>query len=308
MSKRSRIKEKFSALDYVLLVILIAYVVILAVLFYWAVITSFKSQEQFYYDKISLPTSHTYEQYKEYEPLINSKPTWNFVKFFREYKVKLQTSGDIYANAWQMLLNSLLYAVGCAFVNTLTQCLTAYVCSKFPCKLSKLIYGTAIVVMIIPIVGSLPAEVQLSKDLHLFDSILGQWVMKANFLGMYFLVFYATFQSLSNTYSEAGKIDGASSWDILAKISLPLVKNEFLTILLINFIGFWNDYQIPLLYLPSYPTMAYGIYQQSITFNEFTTVPMKMAGAVSMLVPVLVLFLVFHKRLMGNITVGGIKG
>ena len=291
-----------------LLIVLIVYVVILAVVFYWAVMTSFKSQEQFYYDKISLPTSHTYDQYKEYEPLITNKPTWNFVRFFSEYKVALQTSGGGYVNAWQMLINSLLYAIGCALFNTLTQCLTAYVCSKFPCKLSKLIYGIAIVVMIIPIVGSLPAEVQLAKDLHIFDSILGQWVMKANFLGMYFLVFYATFQSLSNTYSEAGKIDGASSWNILTMISLPLVRNEFLTILLINFIGFWNDYQIPLLYLPSYPTIAYGIYQLSITYNDLTTVPMKMAGAVSMLVPVLTLFLIFHKRLMGNISVGGIKG
>ena len=96
---------------------------------------------------------------------------------------------------------------------------------------------------------------------------------------------------------------------VLIKIVLPLVRNTFFTVMLINFIGFWNDYQTPLIYLPSYPTIALGMYHMaSTTENGLSTVPMRMTGAMLMLIPILALFLAFHKRLLGNLTIGGIKG
>ena len=308
--KKNALKEKFGAFDISLLVVLVVYALILFVLFYWAVITSVKSQNQFYYDKVALPTGYNYNKFKKFDPLITGAPVWNFGTIFSDFFVKVQTpKGSDFVGVDMMIVYSILYAGGCALCNTLAQCLTAYTCAKFPCKISSILYDIVIVVMIIPIVGSLPAEVQLAKDLHIYDSILGQWIMKSNFLGIYFMVFYASFRALPNTYMEAGKIDGAGNFYIMTRISLPLVRNEFFTILLINFIAFWNDYQIPLLYLPSHPTIAYGIYNLSVSFDgEFSTVPMRMAGAVSMLLPILVLFVAFHKRLLGNLTVGGIKG
>ena len=110
-------------------------------------------------------------------------------------------------------------------------------------------------------------------------------------------------------YTEAAKIDGAGNLAVLLRIILPLVRNTFFTVMLINFIAFWNDYQTPLIYMPSYPTIALGMfYMASTTENGLSTVPMRMTGAMLMLIPILVLFLCFHKRLLGNLTVGGIKG
>ena len=61
--------------------------------------------------------------------------------------------------------------------------------------------------------------------------------------------------------------------------------------------------------MPSYPTIALGMfYMASTTENGLSTVPMRMTGAMLMLIPILVLFLCFHKRLLGNLTVGGLKG
>ena len=126
---------------------------------------------------------------------------------------------------------------------------------------------------------------------------------------MYFLVFYNMFKQLPMAYTEAAKIDGAGNMSVLIKIVLPLVRNTFFTVMLINFIGFWNDYQTPLIYLPSYPTIALGMYHMaSTTENGLSTVPMRMTGAMLMLIPILALFLAFHKRLLGNLTIGGIKG
>ena len=88
----------------------------------------------------------------------------------------------------------------------------------------------------------------------------------------------------------------------------PMVGTIFTTVMLMSFIGMWNDYQTPLLYLPSHPTLAYGIYDLSKTnINDLNNVPARVAGCVILLVPILTVFISFRKKIMGNISIGGIK-
>ena len=288
------LKTKFSPFTIVLLIVLAAYVLSMFTLIGWALLTSFKSPNDFRTNAIGLP----------------EKFVWNYTFVYTKFNVSVLTkSGTEVVYMETMFLYSILYSLGCAFFQTLVPCLTAYLCARFNYKFSKIVYTTVIVVMILPIVGSLPAELQMAKNTGLYDSIWGLWIMKANFLGMYFLVFYDGFKGLSMTYTEAAKIDGASNMHILIAIVLPLVKNIFFTVMLVNFIGFWNDYQVPLLYMPSYPTVAYGMYNMANTReNNLSSVPMRMTGAMLMFIPIFTLFLIFQKRLLGNLTVGGIKG
>lgn len=288
------LKTKFSPFTIVLLIVLAAYVLSMFTLIGWALITSFKSPNDFRTNAIGMP----------------EKFVWNYTFVYTKFYVSVLTeSGMEVVYMETMFVYSILYSLGCAFFQTLVPCITAYLCARFNYKFSKIVYTAVIVVMILPIVGSLPAELQMTKNTGLYDSIWGLWIMKANFLGMYFLVFYDGFKGLSMTYTEAAKIDGASNMHILLAIVLPLVKNIFFTVMLVNFIGFWNDYQVPLLYMPSYPTVAYGMYNMANTReNNLSSVPMRMTGAMLMFIPIFTLFLIFQKRLLGNLTVGGIKG
>ena len=99
------------------------------------------------------------------------------------------------------------------------------------------------------------------------------------------------------------------SFRIFFRIILPLVKNIFFTVLLVNFIAFWNDYQVPLLYMPRYPTLANGVYMLATTTeNNLASAPMRMTGAMLLFLPIFCLFVIFQKRLLGSLTMGGIKG
>lgn len=287
-------RTRFTPVTIVLLTFLIIYVVSLFIPLLWAFMTSFKLQSDFRINIIGLP----------------KKWVWNYSYVFQMFFVRVPTPTGVKNVGMAMLfVYAFLYALGCAFFNTLVPCITSYLCARFRYKFSKVVYTTVIVTMILPIVGALPSEIRMSKALGLFDHIWGLWIMKANFLGMYFLVFYNMFKQLPMAYTEAAKIDGAGNMSVLIKIVLPLVRNTFFTVMLINFIGFWNDYQTPLIYLPSYPTIALGMYHMaSTTENGLSTVPMRMTGAMLMLIPILALFLAFHKRLLGNLTIGGIKG
>ena len=125
---------------------------------------------------------------------------------------------------------------------------------------------------------------------------------------MYYLVFFAAFKGVSKEYSEAASIDGASEFTIMVRIMLPMVKTVMLTVFLIKFIELWNDYQNPMLYLPSYPTVAFGVYYMSVVnrTNDISTT-VRLAGSILMAVPVLILFVCFKDKLIGNLSMGGVK-
>lgn len=293
-NKKREKREKFNVLTIVLLVFLCLYALSLLSVLCWGLLTSFKYQWDFRINVIGIPEEWA----------------WNYGTVAEYFYVDISTaSGTESVFVDKLFLNGFLYALGCAFTNTLVPCITAYMCAKFPYKYSKLLYSIVIVTMILPIVGSLPSEIQVAKFFGLYDHIWGLWVMKANFLGMYFLVFHGMAKSIPDAYSEAAKIDGAGNFTILIRIVFPIIKNTFLTVMLINFISFWNDYSIPQVYLPSYPTIAFGVLWMGMTtVGDMATIPMRMASAMMALVPVLVLFLCFHNKLLGNLTIGGIKG
>ena len=110
-------------------------------------------------------------------------------------------------------------------------------------------------------------------------------------------------------YSEAAKIDGASQFRVMVQVVLPLCIGTIMTVFLLNFITYWNDYQIPMVYLPSHPVAAFGMYEfQNVMTSELANTPTRLSGIFIMAAPIVVVFALLNKRLMVNLSVGGIKG
>ena len=194
----------------------------------------------------------------------------------------------------------------------------AYAIAKYDFKLKKFFYGVAVVVMLIPIIGSLASEVKFADALHLKDSFLGVFIMKCKFTGIYFLVFYAAFKSISWTYAEAAQIDGASHLRVFLEVMLPLVGSTVSAVFVLLFIEYWNDYYVPMIFMPNKPTLSYGLFRiQSSTdqidlvingVRQSLTTPRKLAACFMACIPILIVFIIFRDKIMGNVTMGGIKG
>ena len=113
---------------------------------------------------------------------------WKFenypIAFFNFY-VQVE-AGSGYRNVYmpEQFLNSILYAGGSALFATFIPCITGYLTAKFDYKFSRILTVVVIVCITLPIVGSLPSQIQVAKNLKLYDSIWGMWVMKANFLSI----------------------------------------------------------------------------------------------------------------------------
>ena len=289
-------KEKITPLTIVIIVFLILYCLTIIALLLWGFMSAFKDNNtDFAINPVGFPIKWVGD---------------NFQNVFNKFYIEIASEdGTSYVMLPTLFLYGFLYALGCAFAASIVPCITGYLCAKFNYKFSKLIYLIVVITMILPIVGNLPAEISMAKTFGLFDQIWGMWILKANFLGLYFIVFYNYFKSLPDAYIEAAKIDGASNMRILLQLILPMVRPLFFTVMLINFINFWNDYQVPLIYLEHYPTIAVGMFNMATTnINSLSNIPARMAAACLMLTPVLIIFLAFHKKLLGNLTMGGIKG
>lgn len=293
--KKNRVKNNLSILLAVIGVLLLLYVVSMLVLFYWSFITSFKGAAK---DFNIFDRNRGFGFPKEWK-------ISNYVSVFNKMTVSINYGKKV--GFWVILVNSLLYALGCAFLKTLIPCLTAYSCARFDFKSSKIVYGIVLITMIVPIVGSLPSELKIAYSLGLYNHIWGLWIMAANMQGLYFFVMYSAFKAMPLGYSEAAKIDGASNAQILLKIALPLIRNLFLTVLLINFVEYWNNYQSPKVYLPDYPTLGFTLFVKSKS-NDLPEKQQLIALAFIVAAPVLALFVAFQNRLMGNLTMGGLKG
>ncbi len=295
---RNKVKGKLSVFFIVIFVVLFLYVVSMLSPMLWGFLTALKSQEDFRVNVLGLPKGNIF-QWK-----------WsNFIGVTAGFYTQITTeAGRFQVGFWPMLYNTLMYAVGSAIIRAIVPCIVAYVTAKFDYKFSRFINTMVLVLMTIPIVGSTPSEFQILQELNLYDTMIGNYIQKFNFLGMYYLVYYAAFRSLSNDFSEAAYVDGASELRVMLQIVMPMIATVIGTVFLIHFIDFWNDYQTPLLYLPSYATLARGLHALSQrTQGNFATVPYRMAGCLVLATPILILFLIFKEKLMGNLSMGGIK-
>ncbi len=123
------------------------------------------------------------------------------------------------------------------------------------------------------------------------------------------------FKGIPEELSDAARIDGANELQILFQIILPLVRPALITVGLFAFMGAWNDYLGPLIYLnvPAQFTLSEGIQFLRINISAKTShmalaYPYLMAVSTIIMLPVLAIFLFAQRSFVEGIATSGIKG
>lgn len=145
------------------------------------------------------------------------------------------------------------------------------------------------------------------------------WGMRNTYAGLIFpsvaSVFYIyllkeNFEQVPKEIYKAAKVDGTSDFKFLLKVLIPMCKPTIVTILILKVIECWNSYVWPRLVTDNseYFLVSNGI--QEIRENGFgrENIPAMMAAVVVISVPLIVLFLAFHKKIMEGVSRGGTKG
>lgn len=145
-----------------------------------------------------------------------------------------------YVNVWDQM-NLLVYfgnSIKLTLLGTLASILTAsmasYVIAKYKFKLSKLLYTMAIVVMLIPSIGTIAALYKFMISTHLFNTHLGLVLLYSGGFGFNFILLYGFFKSVSWSYAEAGFVDGASDAQVFLRIMLPQERPGIIAVAIIR--------------------------------------------------------------------------
>lgn len=296
MVQANKKKSRLPIFEIISFVFLLAYAVSLVFPLLWSLMTSFKGNIDYLTNGFGWPKKFLFENYKT---------------VFEYFQAPARMPGGIdkKVGIGVMLVNSLWYAIGTSLVSTFASFLVGYVVARFRFKFCNVIYTIVILQMIIPTVGTLPSEIRIAQSLNMYNTVYGMLFMKSYVTGLYFLSFYAALKVIPKDFAEAAYLDGAGNFRVMFGIMLPMSSGVFFTIILLSFIGFWNDYQTPLIYMPSYPTLAYGLwyYVNGAYELKTSTVPMKLGGCMIMAVPLFAIFIAFQKKLLGNVSLGGLK-
>ena len=252
--------------------------------FYWMVLTSFKS----------------YGSYNsEYIPkLFVSSPTLeNYISAFSE------------VNLAGYFGNTVLFTVITTGIMLFVTILAAYAFARLKFKGKNIVFTLFLSLMMIP------------NELVVITNFvtITNWNLRNTFMGLilpsitsvfYIYLLKENFEQVPEELYKAAKVDGLSDWEYLWKVLLPVCSPTVVTITILKVIECWNSYVWPRLITDNekYYLVSNGI--QEIRENGFgrENIPAMMAAVVVISIPLIILFLLFHNKIMEGVSRGGTKG
>lgn len=209
---------------------------------------------------------------------------------------------------WRGFFNSLFIAVSTTIVSGYFSALTAYGFSRYRFKGNKVLFAIVLGSMMIPMQLGFIGFYQLIREMHLLNSYIPLIIPSiANASSVFFIKGY-TDDAVNLSLIEAARIDGCNEFSIFNKIALPLIMPSIATMSIFTFIGTWNSYLTPLILitdmdkytLPIMQVVARGVYK-----TEFGAIYTCIAISV---IPVMIAFAFLSKKIIGGLTIGGVKG
>jgi len=117
------------------------------------------------------------------------------------------------------------------------------------------------------------------------------------------------FRTIPKEFEEAASVDGASHFRTMVSIMIPMAKPSIVTVILFNFLAFWNEYIIALTLMPnSTKTLPVGLINLMQSQRGAANYGPMYAGLVLVMLPTLILYILVQKKLTEGMTVGGVKG
>lgn len=264
-------------------VILFAFSILFLLPFLWMIVTSFKIENDVFTYPIQWIPKH-----------------WHAVE---NYKTVWFGDNPFYKYYW----NSIKVTVCTTFISCSVSAMAAYGFSKVKFKASNSLFLIVLTTYMVPGQAVLVPQFILYRWLGLFDSHVGLIIIGSfSVLGTFMLRQF--FMGIHQEFIESAKIDGAGHARIFFSIALPLMRPAVATYAILRFIWTWNDYQNPLIFLRTDKLFTIQLAMSKFTSMSGEFYSLIMAGAVSAIVPLLIIFIIGQKSVIEGIALGGVKG
>lgn len=268
----------------VLFYLLVAFIVVVAVFpFYYAILTSFKSGTDIF--RISYwPDSFSWGNY-----------------------TAVLSQGDFPRN----LLNSLFIASATVALALLMAITAAFALSRVRFQGRGLMLMTILAVSMFPQIAVLAGLFEVIRFLGIYNT---PWALIFSYtiFTLPFTVWVLTtfMRDLPVEIEEAAIVDGASPWTIITRVFMPLMWPALVTTGLLAFIGAWNEFLFALTFTSSNATRTVPVAIALLSGGSQYETPwgLIMAASVIVTVPLVILVLIFQRKIVSGLTAGGVKG
>ena len=207
------------------------------------------------------------------------------------------------------LLNTLIFTVLTTGLMVVVSVLAAYAFARLDFKGKNLVFTLFLSLMMIPSELVVITNFVTVTNLDLRNTMLGL-VLPSVTSVFYIYLLKEKFEQVPDELYRAAKVDGTSDLKYLWKVMIPICRPTIVTITILKVIECWNSYVWPRLVTddPAYYLVSNGI--QEIRENGFgrENIPAMMAAVVVISVPLIILFLIFRKKIMEGVSRGGLKG
>lgn len=277
-------KFKDGLLKAIIYIFLGIWAIIVLFPFYWMILTSLKS----------------YGTYNgEYIPkFFVSNPTLeNYTRAFTAVPLA------------RYFLNTLIFTVVTTALMLIVVVLAAYAFARLDFKGKNFTFTAFLSLMMIPNELVIITNFVTITNLGLRNTFTGLILPSVTSV-FYIYLLKENFQQIPDSLYKAAKVDGTSDLKYLFKVMIPICKPTIVTVIILKVIECWNAYVWPRLITDNemYFLVSNGI--QTIRESGFgrENVPAMMAAVVLISIPLIVLFLIFHKKIMEGVSRGGTKG
>jgi N-acetylglucosamine transport system permease protein len=261
-------------------VLLSVWSIIVIVPFLWVLLSSFKTSKEILASPFSLPAH------------------WSF---------------DNYAKAWtdagirQFFLNSIIVVAVALVLVMLLGAMCAYVLARFRFPGARFIYYLMLAGLTFPVFLAIVPLFFILKNAGLLNTLPGLIMVYVAF-ALPFTVFflYAFFKALPDDVYEAALMDGAGDWRAFFQIMLPMARPGMASVAIFNFLGLWNQFLLPVALntdLRRY-VLTQGMAEFASQAGYAVDFGALFAAVVITVVPVLIVYLIFQRRLEGSVSQG----
>lgn len=252
--------------------------------FLWMIMTSLKSDMEILTDPFGLPT----------------ELQWN--NFARAWNT---------ANIGSYFFNTLIVMAMSLTGTLLVSAMAAYVIARFDFPGNRFIYLLFTAGLMFPVFLGLVPLYFLMDDIHLINTYPGLALVYIAY-SLPFTIFFLVgfFKTLPGEVAEAGIVDGASQYQVFFQLMLPMAKPGLIAMGIFNFIGQWNQFLLPLVLMQdeSKYVISQGLNFLAIQQGYNNDYSALFAAMVIVMVPTLLVYILFQRRLESGLTAGALKG
>ncbi len=210
------------------------------------------------------------------------------------------------------LVNSGIFTGGVILCTIVFGVLAGYALSILHWRGRGVTFSIVLLVQIVPFqLLMIPLYVLIARDYGLADTHLGM-ILPFAINSAAVVIFRQYFLQVPRALFDAARIDGASEMRVLWSVALPLVRPALLTVVLLTFIGPWNEFLWPFLITkePSMQPLAVSLANYITTISGSASNPFGaiLAGAVVLAIPAVTLFIIFQRQFQSSDIGSGVKG